>query len=170
MLGLHSFDIEKSDILAHIENFEGFCLGKRAMTPDEVQKINEALSLGAIMHVGKYRFQKDENNETHLLWVSPDKQEHDLGPLDKVNVMRDCPGFHRGRSLALGHQHVETSGQVHVPAMQTHVSIVKMKDGSTGYGPNYKVALRNAALKMHLKSAFATANPSGIWKMFYNWA
>jgi hypothetical protein len=168
MVGLHSFDIDKESILAHLEEFEQFCLGKTYMSPEEVKELNETLSLGAIAHVGKYRFTR-ENNEVHLLWVSPDHHEHNLGPISKLNVMRDCPGFHRTRSLALGQEHVETSGQVHIPDLQTHVSMVKMKDGSTGYGPNYKVALRNAALKMHLKSAFDAANAKGLWKLFYSW-
>jgi hypothetical protein len=166
MLSLHLLEIDKKDILAGLEEFESFCLGKKRLTPDEVQTLNEQLSIGAIMLVGKYRLQKT-GVETHLLWLSPDKCEHDLGPIDKLNVMRDCPGFHRSRSLALGHRHVEESGQIHVPENQSHISMVKMKDGSTGYGPNYKVALRNAALKMHLKGAFERANPGGLWKLFY---
>lgn len=162
-----SFTIDKKTLLSSLEEFEGFCLGKKRLTPEEVQELNEQLSLGAIIHVGKYRFQKIEN-ETHLFWVSPDdRTEHNLGPVDKLNVMRDCPGFHRARSLALGQSHVETSGQVPDANGYSHVSMVKMKDGSTGYGPNYKMALRNAALKMHLKGAFKRANPGGIWKLFY---
>ncbi|MGB4056996.1 MAG: hypothetical protein WBK77_02805, partial [Alphaproteobacteria bacterium] len=163
---LHSFETDKQQILLHLENFEHFCLGKKYLSPGEVQSLNEELSIGAIVHIGKYKLQK-KGEDVYVVWRSPDGGEHDLGPIDKLNVMRDCPGFHRSRSLALGHDYVETSGQVTASDGHSQVSVVKMKDGSTGYGPNYKVALRNAALKMHLKGAFERANPSGLWKMIY---
>jgi hypothetical protein len=169
VLSLHSFDLDKISILARLQNFESFCLGEKYMTPDEVTALNEELSIGAIMHIGKYRFVR-EDDEVRLIWTSPDKCQHDLGPVNRLKVMRDCPGFHRTRSLALGQEHVETSGQIEVRTLNGYISMVKMKDGSTGYGPNYKVALRNAALKMHLKSAFEKANPSSLWKMFYSHA
>ncbi len=165
MIGLHSFELDKTQILSRIEDFEQFCLGKRHMTPEEIRALNEEISIGALIVVGKYRFQKIEN-EVHLFWVSPDKYEHSLGPVNKLNVMRDCPGFHRTRSLALGHEYVETSSQMHVANTQSNISVVKMKDGSMGYGPNYKVALRNAALKMHIRNALESVNPFGFLKMF----
>lgn len=165
MLGLHSFDMDKKQILGNIEEFEKFCLGKRRMSPEELRNLNEELSLGAIVFVGKHRFDK-RGDDTHLLWTAPDKMEHDLGPIEKLNV-RDCPGFHRTRSLALGHELVETASQIAVPTTGNNISVVKMKDGTVAYGLDYKMALRNAALKMRLKSAFARANPSGIWKIFY---
>ena len=166
MAGLQGKDVKGKEIAALIETYEQFCLGRKAMTPEQFTSINEELSISAVLAIGKNRVERREDGQ-HLIWIAPDKSEHDLGPVDNVNVMRDYPGFHRTRSLCLGQSHVDGNDVVHVPAIDRHISVVRLKDGSTGYGPNYKLALRNAALKMYLKKEFERVNPLNIWKIFY---
>ncbi|MEM7651080.1 MAG: hypothetical protein AAF204_03235, partial [Pseudomonadota bacterium] len=56
---------------------------------------------------------------------------------------------------------------ISIPPFSKQVTIVRMKDGTSGVGPDYKMALRNASLKMHLKLAFEKANKADIWKKYY---
>jgi hypothetical protein len=165
MLHLRSLRIKAAQINALLDDFEGFCLGKRHLRPEQFIEINEELSIGAVLSIGRNRLEWHADGN-HLIWTAPDRTEHDLGALEKINVMRDYPGFHRGRSLCLGHDDVSENDVLNAPGGHWNISMVKLKDGSTGYGPNYKIALRNAALKMHLKRQFALANPMNFWKNF----
>lgn len=169
MFGLRSFHVSSSSINALLEDFEEFCLGKKFMSPQQFSALNEELSIGAVLKVGKNRMERREDGN-HLMWTAPDGSEHDMGPVDHLNVSRDYPGFHRARSLLLGQGDVVENDVIHVNATDKNISKVRMKDGSVGYGPNYKIALRNAVLRMHLKKEFKRANPLNLWKMLYGHA
>ena len=165
MMDINSLRVKASEVKAFLEDFEQFCLGRKHLSPQQFSALNEELSLSAVLNIGSNRLEKKEDGN-HLIWVAPDASEHDLGALENINL-RDYPGFHRTRSLSLGQSDVEMNDLVHVPNADRHITMVKMKDGSVGYGPNYKLALRNAALKMHLKREFKKANPLHFWKLFY---
>lgn len=151
--------------LSDLEHFEECCLGQAKLTPHEYRLLNEELSISAVLHIGSYRLDK-RGTDTHLVWCAPDDEEYDLGSVQKMDVMHQYPGFSRMRTLALGHEKVMETKRIETEN-GNHLSMVEMMDGSIGYGPNYKIALRNAALKMHLKNQFEKANPKGIWKIFY---
>jgi hypothetical protein len=167
MLSFRSNRTQSHNIKGLLEDFESFCLGRSHLTPQQFASLNTELSVGAVLKVGKNRIERKDDGE-HLIWTAPDHTEHDLGTVDNLNIARDYPGFHRTRSLSLGHTDVVENEVMHIPALNHNISKVKMKDGSIGYGPNYKIALRNAALRMHLKKEFERANPFNIWKMFYS--
>lgn len=166
MLGYEIPKIDPRKVLTLLDEYEGFCLGQRYLSPEQVKSLNEALSVGALVHVGKCRFAR-QNGRRHMIWRAPDGQEHDLGPVEKINIMQDCPGFHRSRSLSLGQEHVESSSFMDLPQTKSSISVVRMKDGSEGYGPNYRLALRNAALKMYIKKAFNRATLSSLWRALH---
>lgn len=151
--------------LGDLQEFEDFCRGETQLTPHEYRILNEELSISAVLHIGSYTLDK-RDNDTHLMWQAPDGQEYDLGSIQKMNVMNQYPGFSRTCTLALGHKDVRDARIIEADNGK-QISCVEMHDGSIGYGPNYKIALRNAALKMHLKTQFEQANPKGIWKLFY---
>lgn len=164
MLALENARPTAKKMLNHIDTFEEFCLGKRNYTPSTFRAINEELSVGAVLLLGKHRFQK-ERDGNHLMWKGLDQCEHDLGPVHEANVMRDFPGFHKKRSLSLGKSSVKETQIVPHPNGSGNLSIVIMKDGSIGIGPNYRIALRNAALRMHLKARFNFVSLLTLWKM-----
>ena len=155
-------------ILDHIEEFESFCLGYESFSPEYFRAINEELSISAVLMIGQHRYQKDRNGK-HLFWQGTDNREYDLGLAHEANIMRDFPGFHASRSRSLGAELVEKSEVMPVPNGKGNISKVTLQDGTTGIGPNYRLALRNAALKMHLKSKFnflSAANAA--WKSFWH--
>lgn len=156
-------------ILASIEDFEACCLGKKDMSPKQFQSLNRELSMNAVLNIGRHRLSYKTDGR-HLIWRSPDNREYDLGKVEDLNVFRDYPGFHKRRSLSLGQDHVTKSEVIDAPGSRQKLSVVKMKDGSKGIGPNYKIALRNAAMKMHLREQFHKQNPTNLWKDFYGYA
>ncbi|MEZ5813884.1 MAG: hypothetical protein R3E13_04075 [Alphaproteobacteria bacterium] len=166
MFGLHPPKIKPEKVLQRLKDFEAFCLGEKKLTPKHFQAINEELSLSAVLHVGK-RYIRKEGDGKHLIWLGVDNREHDLGPINTLNIRQTCPGFHKTRTLSLGSRDVLETDTITIPPHNKNVIIVKMKDGTTGIGPNYKMALRNAVLKMHLKCAFSKANKADIWKKYY---
>lgn len=163
MLGLQ---VNPKKVLSKLQEFENFCLGKKRLTPEEFKALNIELSMGSVFHIGKRRFLKELDGK-HLLWTGLDGREHDLGPLHKLNVMQQCPGFNRTLTRSLDNNIVKDNDTLEIPHLKKQVSIVRLKDGSVGVGPNYKLALRNAALKMHLKKSFMLSNPPDAWKEFY---
>ncbi len=165
-MGLQSFKISAEKVLSILEDFEAFCLGKKLMSPEQFMDINQDLSISTVLHVGSSRTERHDDGN-HLIWAAPDNTEHDLGPLESLNVTRDYPGFHRTRSLCLGHTQVEDNELMHVPNTDRNITKVRLKDGTIGYGTDYKIALRNAVLKANLKNSFTKANPPNLWKMFY---
>ena len=86
-----------------------------------------------------------------------------MGFLHKTNINRDYPGFNSKRSRALGGNHIKNNEVISSPNGNGNISVVTMKDGSTGIGPNYRIALRNASLKMHLKSQFNYLSLATLW-------
>ncbi len=165
MLGFNTLKVPPKKIFHLIKDFEAYCLGEKYLSPEDFRTLNEELSLGAVLHIGRHKFQHKDDGR-HLIWIDPNNETHDLGPVSELNVMRDYPGFHRYRSLALGHEKVEScevieSGKAHP------VTMVKMTDGTIAFGTNYRTALRNAALKMRLKHAFLRANPAASWRNVY---
>lgn len=153
MLNIENAKPTAKKILSHIDIFESFCMGKVRYSPSEFREINEELSIGAVLMLGKYRYQNSENGK-HLLWQGLDNQEYDMGLTHDAHIMRDYPGFNAKRSRSLEGDMVEDSAVIAGPQGKGNLSIVTMKDGTIGIGPNYKIALRNAALKVHLKSKF----------------
>ncbi|MCB1681218.1 MAG: hypothetical protein KDI65_04725 [Alphaproteobacteria bacterium] len=149
-------------LLQYIEQFEEFCRGSMNMTPQFFRDINNELSVGAVMFIGKRRY-KVTDNSTHLIWQGVDQREHDLGPVHNANIFRDYPGFHKARTHALGSEMVVSDSIEKVRGRRGTYTIVTLKDGTTGVGPNYNLALRNAALRMVLKSAFNRASLFTYW-------
>jgi len=165
MFGFKTIKTNPQTIFSQLRDFEAYCLGKKFLSPENFRLINEELSLGSVLNIGKHRF-VSRTDGTHLIWTDPMNEVHDLGPVDELRVMREYPGFHRYRSLALGHSHVLECKVIDAPNNQA-VTMIKMNDGTVAFGTNYKTALRNAALKMHLKSAFMKANPATSWQKVY---
>lgn len=137
-------------------------MGEQKLHPAKFRDINSELSICAVLIIGKRRYQTSNNNR-HLIWVGLDDQEHDLGRADDINVMRDYPGFHAARTSALAGEDVKETNFIDSPSGNGTLCEVIMKDGSRSIGPNYRMALRNAALKMHLKSHFNAMSLSRIW-------
>lgn len=162
MLSIEMAKPTAKKILAHLDDFEKFCLGEQKLHPAKFRDINSELSICAVLIIGKRRYQNTNNNK-HLIWIGLDNREHDLGRADDINVMRDYPGFHATRTLALGGDQIETTKFIDNPNGSGSLCEVTMKDGSRAIGPNYRMALRNAALKMHLKTHFNAMNLSSIW-------
>jgi hypothetical protein len=115
-----------------------------------------------VLHIGQHKF-KDGPEGRHLIWIAPDAQEHDLGPAAHQDLFLECPGFHRGRTHALGQKEVQASDVIDSPVCGKSFTVVKLKDGTQGIGPNYKMALRNAALKRTLQSQFTRASGKSLW-------
>ena len=148
MYELEALNISTKQTSANLEEFESFCLGEKHLSPEKFRLLNIELSIGAVLHVGR-RYWRDDDDGRHLIWEGTDEREHDLGSITNMHVMRDYPGFNRTRTLALGHDHVESHEVIEGDSFGS-ITQVKMKDGTIGVGPNYKMALRNAVLKMHL--------------------
>ena len=166
MFGFQSLQMKPEKVLRRLKDFELFCLGEKKLSPEVFRSLNEDLSLSAVLHIGKRHFRKDADGK-HLIWQGHDEREHDLGPIDNIKITQDCPGYHKTRTLALAGDQVLKSDVINIPPSRKQVTVVKLKDGTTGVGPNYKMALRNAALKMHLKCAFEKANRADVWKRYY---
>ncbi|MCK5285582.1 MAG: hypothetical protein KAJ86_08370 [Alphaproteobacteria bacterium] len=168
---MFNFNIIKSNsekVLSNLENFELFCIGEKELSPQEFTNLNKELSISAIKYIGQSKFCRKKDGK-HLIWIGLDNQEHDLGKVNAINITKDYPGFHKSRSLSLGHDHVTKNDVVDIPKCEP-MNIVKMDDGSTGIAPNYKMALRNASLKMHLKHTFNSLNYVDAWMQFYGHA
>ena len=166
MFGFQTLQIKPEKVLKHLKDFELFCLDELFLSPDSFKVLNEELSLSAVLHVGKRYYRKDSDGK-HLIWKGLDKREYDLGPLHDMNIMRNYPGFHKTRTLALAGNKVEKIDIIQSPKKRNTITVVTMKDGTAGLGTDYKTALRNAALKMHLKGAFKKANKDDLWKKYY---
>ena len=143
-----------------------FCMGEKHLTPEQFRDLNIQLSLSAVEHIGSHRLENTPDGK-HLMWTGADNREHDLGSIDNPNVARDYPGFHRARSLSLGHDLVQENMVIDAPRRNGQITLVKMKDGTTSVAPNYKMALRNAALKIHLKHQFNLNNRRDVWTQIY---
>lgn len=164
MSNIEFANLSTKRILHDIEEFERYCMGKSRITPARFRSINEELSIGAVLMIGKHRFVRN-GSVKHLIWAGLDGEEYDLGAAHRSNVCRDFPGFHGKRTLALGENMVRENTVIKVAGVQGNLAVVTMEDGSTGIGPNYRMALRNAALKMHLKSRFNRVSLASIWGM-----
>jgi hypothetical protein len=166
MFLFNNIQLKPDRIISYLQDFEAFCLGEKRLSPEEFKNLNIELSINAVLHIGKHKFKRCEDGR-HLIWTGPDHREHDLGSIDQMNVMRDYPGFNKVRSLALDHGDVEETKVINVPLSRRQLTLVKMKDGSTGIGPDYKTALRNAALKKKLKKHFNGRSGEDLWKRFH---
>ncbi len=166
MYELQALQSKPQEILAHLELFEDYCMGKNVLTPEEYKALNIELSIGAVVHIGRKLF-KNYNDGKHLIWISPDNKEHDMGLINNIDVFRDYPGFNRSRSLCLGKDMVDRYEVIEIEG-KGNITRVVMEDGSFGIGPNYRMALRNAALKMHLTQRFNFYSIGGFLKNFVN--
>lgn len=162
MLSIEETKPTTKKILDQLDQFEKFCLGQEVLHPSKFRDLNNELSVSAVLMIGKLRFQK-HNNVRHAIWLGLDEQEYDLGNADDINVMRDYPGFHAARSMALGHNHVAETKFIEHPRGDGSLCEVIMKDGSRAIGPNYRMALRNAALRMHIKNQFNKLSLARVW-------
>ncbi len=150
-------------LLSHIEAFESFCMGEQKFSPAKFRELNEELSVGAVLMIGKYRFQNAPEGK-HLYWRGLDDKEYDLGLVNDAKIMRDYPGFHAKRSLSLGNNQVKETKVIDAPNGNGNLSMVILEDGTTGIAPNYRMALRNAAMKKHLTQKFNFLSLAYIWK------
>lgn len=163
MLNIENARPSAKQLLINIEEFEQFCLGAKKFKPSKFREINEELSIGAVLMLGKRRFLRHDKGRK-IIWCGLDNQEHDLGYMHDAKVMRDYPGFHASRSLSLGSDMVLETKIIPSLCNKSNVTSVTMSDGSTGIGPNYRIALRNAALKKHFKEQFNSLSLSNIWQ------
>ncbi len=150
-------------ILSNIDEIENFFMGSKKFSPARFREINEELSISAVLMLGKRRYQSSADGK-RLFWQGLDNKEHDMGLVHDANVKRHYPGFHAISSRSLGGEHVSANKTIVSPNGRGTLSVVTMADGSKGIGHNYRIALRNAALKMHLKSKFNYFSLSDIWK------
>ncbi len=154
-------------LLADLEVFENFCMGNANLSPQDFRDINNELSIGAVLMIGKRRF-KSTSEGREIYWQGLDGEEHFLGHTHDAKINRDYPGFHKLRSHALSGDMVE-SDSIHKIAngRRGNYTVVTLKDGTEGIGPNYNIALRNAVLKNHLTVQFNKASLftylSGLW-------
>jgi hypothetical protein len=162
MLSIEEIRPRTKTILSYLEQFEKFCLGLEYLHPSKFRDINNELSICAVLMIGKRRFHW-QNSTRRLIWIGLDEQEHDLGDPDDMNVMRDYPGFHAARTMALGHDLVKETRFINPAKGNGSVCEVILKDGTHAIAPNYRMALRNASLKMHLKTQFNTMSLSRLW-------
>ena len=166
MLSIENTRPSHKKMMRNLEEFERFCMGEAVLHPNEFKTINEELSIGAVLMLGKHRFQSDKQGR-RLFWKGLDEQEHDMGIISDTRVMRDYPGFHAKRSNSLATDQVEESKIIASPTGRGSISVVTMKDGSQGIGPNYLMALRNAVLKMHLTKKLKKLNLLSLWKTMW---
>jgi len=169
MTNIESARPTRCKILAHIEEFEKFCTGQKKHTPSEFRKVNRELSIGTALLIGKHRYQRDEEGK-RLIWRGLDNKEYDLGHIHDANIMRDYPGFHARHCQSLSANSVQESKVIRIADGKKSITTVTMQDGSTGIGPNYRMALRNAALKMHFKKEFNTFSLSNLWNQVWGHA
>ncbi len=154
------------DLWTHIEKFEDYCVGKIYIIPSLFRKINKDLSVNAVLLIGEHRY-REKDDGTHILWRGLDKNEHDLGLVNDAHVMRDYPGFHTSRSHALGRHYVVSDIIEEIDGRRGTYTMVTLTDGSTGIGPNFNFALRNASIKMHLKQNFNKISLSHYWNSLW---
>lgn len=162
MVNIESTKPTQQQILGHIERFERYCLGELDYTPAHYREINKELSISAVLMLGKVKYQNDKNGK-RLIWKGLDKKDYDLGYMHDAKIMRDYPGFHRRSAQALGSKHIKEILIVPKQNGSGSVSKVILHDGTEGYGPDYRIALRNAVLKQHLMSQFNHYSLSNIW-------
>lgn len=166
MLNIETARPTAKKMLCHINKFESFCMGKASYSPSEFREINEEISVGTVLMLGKYRYQRETDGK-RLLWQGLDKQEHDMGLTHDAHVMRDYPGFNAKKSRSLEGNMVADSTVISGPNGKGSLSVVTMKDGTVGIGTDYKIALRNAALKVHLKSSFNRFSLATLFKSIW---
>ncbi|MBI1301829.1 MAG: hypothetical protein GC137_09270 [Alphaproteobacteria bacterium] len=157
-------------LLDHLDAFERFCMGEGNLSTSDYRAINEELSVGAVLLIGKRRFRRD-NYGKKIFWQGLDSRVYDLGYCHDAKIMRDYPGFNAVRSRALDGGFVESTRIEPCRIGRGQISIVTTYDGTQGIGPDYRTALRNAALKMHLKSRFNFAAMANLfWRKFWGHA
>ena len=166
MLDIEFARLTARELFFRLDEFEQCCTGKKQCSPAQFQDMNRDLSIGAVLTLGKHRYQKTADG-VRLLWTGADNREHDLGLIHDMHVMRDYPGFHAQRSRSLRNHMVSGSKTVDAPHKKGSMCVVTMQDGSAGIGPNYRIALRNAALKMHLTAQFNRFSLAHIWKQVW---
>lgn len=169
MISLENARPSTKMLLNHLDEFEAFCVGETPLSPAKFREINTELSVGAVMVLGKIRYQNDMGGK-RVYWRGVDNKEHDLGLAHDANVLRDYPGFNARRTLSLGNDMVSESKVIDNPNGAGNLSVVTMEDGSIGIGPNYRMALRNAALRMHLSSKFNFVSLADIWNRVWGQA
>lgn len=67
MLSIENLRPSVKIILSHIDEFEQSCMGDRKISPSRFREINEELSIGAVLLIGKHRYMNNEG-EKHLIW------------------------------------------------------------------------------------------------------
>ncbi len=162
IFGFGTKEKKKQQILQQLQEFEDFCIGQAHLSPKDFRRLNKELSHSAIMHIGAHKYKKTDDGK-HFIWITPDRTEHDLGLANQINIIKEGPGFHKKRTKEMAGKHVVDVDVCRADTNGKSMTMVKMSDGSVGVAPNYNLALRNAALKMHLKQAFETANPETSW-------
>ncbi len=163
MINIEAARPNTKQILNNIDVIESFFMGETNFSPSRFREINEELSISAVLTLGKRRYQKDIDGK-RLFWLGLDNNEHDMGLVHDAKIKRHYPGFHASSSRSLDGGYISDNSNIPAPNGKGTLSVVTMKDGSRGIGSNYRIALRNAALKMHLKSKFNYFSLADIWK------
>ena len=166
MLNLENIRPTNQQVLGDIEKFENFCMGQENYTPSSYREINEELSISAVLFLGKRKFYKD-NHGKRLIWKGLDEKDYDLGYMHNAKIMRDYPGFHRRSAQALGSNEIMEIKILPKSFGKGNISKVILNDGTEGIGPDYRIALRNAALKKHLITQFNYFSLTDAWKRIW---
>src|SRR6056297_690007 len=140
MFGKNFLRMKPEKTLQKLRDFELFCLGKIQLSPAKFRRLNEELSLSTVMTIGSRRYRKDLDGK-HLMWFAPDNREHDISPIDNLDITHNGPGFHKIRTLALGADQIIEHDLIDTTQHGRHATTVTMQDGTVGVGPNYKMAL-----------------------------
>lgn len=160
----HPLNIKSETLVEHLTVFEKFCMGETSMTPDQFMTLNKELSMGVVMHVGRHHVRKESDGE-HLIWIDPNQRVHDLGHVENIDILHECPGFNKIRTLACSKESYQTE-VIPVPQSRHNMTCVKLEDGTQGIGPDFKIAMRNAVLKKQLKADFNKAKGRSLWELF----
>ncbi len=142
-------------ILNHIATFEYSCTGQDRLTPEQFREINEELSISAVLLLGMRRYQKTSEGKRIFWKISSEDEEHDLGFVRDAKVVRDYPGYNCRSSRALAKNIVKSTAIIPSPTGKGTLTEVTLIDGSTAIAPNYRMAVRNAALKMFIQSQYS---------------
>ncbi|MGH1457005.1 MAG: hypothetical protein ACRBDI_09510 [Alphaproteobacteria bacterium] len=166
MLNIENARPKTQQILQHLETFEGYCLGKEDYIPARYREINEELSITTVLFLGKRKYYKDTKGK-RIIWKGLDDKDYDLGYTHNAKVMRDYPGFHRKTIKALGENQIKECKIIPISDQNKSIAMVTLHDDTVGLGHDYRIALRNAILKQHLKKQFNMASLSDIWNKIW---
>lgn len=166
MLNIENARPTAQKLFNHLKTFESFCEGQANISPEEFRELNEEISISTVLLLGTRRYEKTPKGR-RLFWRSNDQNEYDLGLVRDAKILRDYPGYNARCSLSLGAGKTIESHIIPAPRGKGTLLEVTLEDGSSAIAPNYRMALRNAVLKMHLKSQLNNKRFVNLWNRLW---